>query len=183
MVDFIIKGNEGLVNKISTDVLIKKLNEKVNLDLANFMVCNQDDVEVTYCKDANKYRFDFVDVTELALKYMDSESREKIVGNNKFLANIDLDLENNKFILFDAVDGIRPIIESDLEQTEKLDLLNKFKQFQKELKELGFILESIDDSSMMSLVFDNLVVLTTDILSKALCKIENHCLENHMLYF
>ena len=59
MIDFIIKGNEHVMNKISKDILIKKLSEKIDLDLIRFMVNNQDELEVKYDKNNNSYRFGF----------------------------------------------------------------------------------------------------------------------------
>lgn len=183
MIDFIIKDNEDVVNNISADVLTNTLSEKVNIDLVNFMIENQEDIEVTYHKNLDKYRFDFVDITELVLKYIESESDRKFLEGNKFSANIDLDLENNRFVLFHAIDGIGPIVDSDLNESEKLDLIKEFKEFQKELKTLGFKLEPIDDSSMMSLVSENLSDLTSDTLAKAVSKIEKHELEKPILYY
>lgn len=174
MIDFIIKGNEDVVNEISKEALIEIFDKKVDLNLIKFMIENQNDLEVTYDKKKNIYRFDFLDIKDIAAKHIEIDIVKTLIEKDKYLANVDLDLNNNRFICFDAIGGMGKIIDSDLSQAEKIELIKKFKEFQKEIKNLGFKFDIREDSCMMDLVHDNLSELTLDSLSKVLSMIEIH---------
>lgn len=182
MVDFIIKGNEHVVNKISKDVLIKKLSEKIDLDLIRFMVNNQDELEVTYDKNNNSYRFDFVNIKDLVLKYVESENLRSLIINYSFMSNIDFNLSENKLVYHHAIDGIGKIVNSGLDESKKLELIKEFKEFQKELKSLGFLLEPTENLDSMSLVHKNLSDLTLDNFSRALSKVETYTFDSETLF-
>lgn len=182
MIDFIIKGNEHVMNKISKDILIKKLSEKIDLDLIRFMVNNQDELEVTYDKNNDNYRFDFVNVKDLVLKYVESENLRSLIINYSFMSNIDFNLSENKLVYHYAVDGIGKIVNSGLDESKKLELIKEFKEFQKELKSLGFILEPTENLDSMFLVHKNLSDLTLDNFSRALSKVETYTFDSETLF-
>ena len=173
MIDFIIKGHEDIVREISKEELISKLGDKANLDLISLILDKQEDLEVTYYKNSNVYRFDFVNIVNL-LENMNNKNVFNMLSNDKYLFNIEFDLSNNKFICLDVMEGISKLINSDLSEVKKIECIKMFKAFQSHLKNKGFILEMIKDDSMLSLVHKNLSELTVNELSEAISEIEDY---------
>lgn len=169
MIDFRVSEHPDIITEISSEALLCMFEKKVNLDLIRFMIENQDKVEVTYHKHEDRYRFDNVCIGELVLKFKPTDKVFAFIERDadSYRANIDVDLKNNRVVFLNLIEGIGEILNLDIPEPLKIEQINIFKEMQKDIRNLGFKLEEIDDLSYLSLVCYNPISVNLNDLAKA----------------
>lgn len=176
MIDFIIAEHPDMISEISKEELLNKFKGKVDLDLINYMIDNQEDVEVTYNKNENIYRFDNVSISDLIFNLNNKDNSLSFMENFKdsFKVNLDIDLNNNTLKIFNMVERIEFTFDLDIPESSKLQQVKQFKSMQSSIKSIGFILDDKDELPRLSLLCNDLVSLTLANLTKALMIAESY---------
>lgn len=185
MIDFRISEHPWKVSEISNDELFEKFQGKVDLDLIKLITLEQENLEVTYTQKEDIYRFDNVSIDKLLTTYGNKNEICMMDENFNYelIANIDVDLQNNRVVFLHLADGIGGLLDSDIHPEElKLSKINEFKQMQKDIKELGFYLEQSDIISKFSLVCPNPHEINLEKLSKAVSIADNFSVHDYEMF-
>lgn len=157
------------IKDVDKNTFVKETSPYVNAEVLEWMLKDEENVEVTYNPDSKVCRFDFVDIESILkrnipINYIVDEE------DNEFI-NIDVDFEKNKMIFYIALNNLEYLLE-DLSEEEKIKLISKYKMLKDELNKIKFYLE-VDEELGTCLVTNNLKGLTVDGISEAINTVEN----------
>ena len=150
------------IPNVDLDTFTRGFNGYVKRELLEFMLKDEETVEVTYIPEEKTCRFDFVDVKSILKQDILNGFDEDV----NHLLNIDVNLNEGKLKLYVVLNKIEDLIK-DLHDEERNKVISEYVTLKSDLKKIDFYLE-IDDITGVSLVSNNLKSLTVDELSKAI---------------
>lgn len=156
------------ISNVDLETFIRGFNGYVKRELLEFMLKDEERVEVTYIPEEKTCRFDFVDVKSILEQYILNGFNNE---DTNHLLNIDVNLNQGKLKLYVVLSKIEDLIK-DLHDEERNKVISEYMTLKSDLKKIDFYLE-MDDITGMSLVSNNLKGLTVDELSKAMNIVED----------
>lgn len=166
---------EGPFGREVLDMELDRFYERfqgyVNKDLFELILKNEEEVEVTYSPNEQKYRFDFVDMKKLI-----KEETIRLMGLSEeygeYSVNLDINLKDEYMKVYVHLNTLESMLRDLYQEEERKELILKYKGLVSDLKNEDFCLE-VDEITGVSLVSKNLKSLTIDKLAMAMNMVED----------
>ena len=172
--------NKDKARELYKKELIGKFDGRLDVEILEYIVSHQKEFKFICNVEDNVFRIPDVDVTNLISRYYLNKQKKSQELNLKIYLDFEIDLNNNKFILFDNdLDEICDIAFSDLVEDDNSDRKD-FNELKESLKsQTGFTMKISSEANIFWLEYDNLNKLTLKDISLVLSELDTYSF-NHI---